>query len=44
MNTQDGAGLWGYHDNTKSLFSETSRYQKKKKIVAKIFLIFKYML
>ena len=42
MNTQDGSGLWGYHDSAKSLC-----FQKpvdiKKKVDAKNYLIFKYV-
>ena len=37
MNTQDGSGLWGYHDNSKiTMFSETVDI---KKVVTKLFLI-----
>ena len=41
MNTQDGSGLWGYHDNAKLLC-----FQKPvdiKKVDAKNYLIFKYV-
>ena len=41
MNTQDGSGLWGYHDDAKSLC-----FQKPvdiKKVDAKNNLIFKYI-
>ena len=37
MNTQDGSGLWGYHNNAKSLcFQKPVDIQKK-------YLIFKYV-
>ena len=41
MNTQDGSGLWGCHDNAKSLC-----FQKPvdiKKVDAKNYLIFKHV-
>ena len=41
MNTQDGLGLWGYHDNAKSLCFQKSIDIKK--IDAKNYLIFKYV-
>ena len=37
MNTQDGSGLWGYHDNAKCVQKHI------KKVDAKNYLIFKYV-
>ena len=42
MNTQDGSGLWGYHDNAKSLCCQKP-VDIKKKVDAKNYLIFKYV-
>ena len=41
MNTQDGSGLWGYHDNPKSLCVQ--KPVDIKKVDAKNYLIFKYV-
>ena len=41
MNTQDGSGLWGYHDNAKSLcFQKPVDIKKGRR---KNYLIFKYV-
>ena len=41
MNTQDGSGLWGYHDNAKSLCVQKPVDIKKSR--RKNYLIFKYV-